>query len=604
MLRTFLFSWFILLASALSAQNILINEKWLEFPPSASILFNSGTRQFAVVTPGPDFVRVTYSPQGKWNKSEYSARIPSSVIGSMKPASIKGDTIYFVGQDGGSVRRWMAYNLATQFYVSRLKGFPFPPRQFYNEGYFGFEENIYSGEKVEKWVSLDSPKFVDVPAAIPTSSSWKSVVGEKWLFVSPAPNSMSSKSLNFLDADNTITPLPFPINNDEKEMGAAHWINTDSVLVTERNGGTMSLRLYALASQVLVKGNTNRLKIGNYTMLYETWEDTIPTIELDSVQVISSNLSVIPAPSADKQQRKLGNGRFSALFGTFSDPSQAYSFLNRIINILPGAYASNADTGIVILGPRRTTYDAVKADSSLLADVDPSLAPKGIIGFADQLKERDETVVSLYVLDRMTYMPLPVQITFFNRLEDEMIFMDSARTGQLSFIYSQGDELGMIITARGYAPKSIRIDSNKDSIPTYYHQDILMEPLAPLFMGEYGPSSMGQNASMDFNNVLFDFDSDIPRKVSAGELKAMADLILQTNPSRVEIIGHTDDVGTDGYNQRLGLRRAKAVCAELVKFGVKKSILVPISKGEKEPVVANDSDFNRSLNRRVTLGDY
>ena len=152
-------------------------------------------------------------------------------------------------------------------------------------------------------------------------------------------------------------------------------------------------------------------------------------------------------------------------------------------DLLPGSYAADVDTGIVILGPRRTTYDEVKEDSALLASEAPDLAPSGIIGYADQLKERNETVVALYAIDRLTLASVSFQISFFNRTQDQMIFVDSARSGQISFVYGHGDELGVTITAKGYAPKSIRINSKTDSLPTLYHQDVLMDALAPLVRG-------------------------------------------------------------------------------------------------------------------------
>ena len=177
--------------------------------------------------------------------------------------------------------------------------------------------------------------------------------------------------------------------------------------------------------------------------------------------------------------------------------------------------------------------------------------------------------------------------------------------GQISFVYGHGDELGLTITAKGYAPKSIRINSKTDSLPTLYHQDVLMDALAPLVRGldgEMVPES--ESPTMDFQNILFDFNSAIPRKVSQPELQAMADLIKRSRSSYIQILGHTDDVGSDAYNKRLGERRAVSVCEALIRLGVNPNILEPVSKGEKAPFVPNDTDFNRSLNRRVELGKH
>jgi outer membrane protein OmpA-like peptidoglycan-associated protein len=70
---------------------------------------------------------------------------------------------------------------------------------------------------------------------------------------------------------------------------------------------------------------------------------------------------------------------------------------------------------------------------------------------------------------------------------------------------------------------------------------------------------------------------------------------------RFSIEGHTDDVGTDAYNQGLSQRRAAAVQAYLVAQGVASSKLRAVGKGERSPAVANDGPEGRQRNRRVEV---
>ena len=586
---------------AANAQSVLINEEWAKMDKEAEVFFNEKTRQIAILNSNTGYIRVTYNPAGVWQKPVQSTRIAENLIGGLRATGMDGDSILFRSEEPGARLQWFAYNVETQMSRVRMKEVPPGMQATDNFGavYRGAEESVWH------WESFYVDTVEPVDAVLPEEALWQGYSGGKWLFVSQAPTGDTLKTLNFYDSDGTVTPFPYPINRG-KPIRQAHWINADSVLVVEEGEKDLSVRLYALVNQKLIKGDASRLKVGSYTLLYETWEDTIPTVVLDSVDVVEEVLErVIPNEATDKQARKLGLGNFAARFKTFTDPNQAYGFLSRLVNVLPGSYAADIDTGIVILGPRRTTYDEVRADSALLAEEAPELAPTGIIGFADQLKERNETVVSLYAMDRLTLAAVPFQLSFFNRTQDQMIFVDSARTGQVSFVYGHGDELGLTITAKGYAPKSIRINSKTDSLPTLYHQDILMDALAPLVRGldgELAPESPSE--AVDFQNILFDFDSAKPRKVSQPELKAMAELIKRSKASHVQIVGHTDDVGTDAYNKRLGQRRALAVCEALVRLGVSPNILEPVSKGESAPLVPNDTEFNRSLNRRVELGKH
>jgi outer membrane protein OmpA-like peptidoglycan-associated protein len=79
--------------------------------------------------------------------------------------------------------------------------------------------------------------------------------------------------------------------------------------------------------------------------------------------------------------------------------------------------------------------------------------------------------------------------------------------------------------------------------------------------------------------------------------------IFRTEPKfRVEIGGHTDDVGPEDYNQQLSEKRAKSVADYLVSQGVSRDrIARVIGYGETKPMVPNDSPYNRARNRRVEV---
>ena len=99
--------------------------------------------------------------------------------------------------------------------------------------------------------------------------------------------------------------------------------------------------------------------------------------------------------------------------------------------------------------------------------------------------------------------------------------------------------------------------------------------------------------------ITFAFDkSDITpesEKVLAGALKTLqihTDII-------VEISGHTDNVGSNAYNQKLSQRRADAVKAWLVSKGIDSVRIIAVGYGEESPRVTNDTEENRRLNRRI-----
>jgi len=103
------------------------------------------------------------------------------------------------------------------------------------------------------------------------------------------------------------------------------------------------------------------------------------------------------------------------------------------------------------------------------------------------------------------------------------------------------------------------------------------------------------------HNYLFDFDKAVLKSMYHSDLSDVA-AVLRNNPTvRVEIQGHTDSVGTSGYNQKLSERRAKAIEKYLLNNGIESTRLTSIGYGEAKPADTNATKQGRSNNRRVEL---
>lgn len=101
--------------------------------------------------------------------------------------------------------------------------------------------------------------------------------------------------------------------------------------------------------------------------------------------------------------------------------------------------------------------------------------------------------------------------------------------------------------------------------------------------------------------VYFDFDKSNIRPDARATLDE-AIRILKAEGSQVVIAeGHTDSRGTDGYNEALSMRRARAVRDYLIKGGIPAKDIKTEGFGETKPVASNDTDEGRQQNRRVEL---
>jgi OOP family OmpA-OmpF porin len=106
------------------------------------------------------------------------------------------------------------------------------------------------------------------------------------------------------------------------------------------------------------------------------------------------------------------------------------------------------------------------------------------------------------------------------------------------------------------------------------------------------------------SRALFDFDQSVIKPAGKQELDQ---LVARLKTMTVEIaiaVGHTDSVGTDAYNLRLGQRRAEAVKQYLVSQGLEASRVYTDTKGEREPVATNKTANGRASNRRVVVEVY
>ena len=102
-----------------------------------------------------------------------------------------------------------------------------------------------------------------------------------------------------------------------------------------------------------------------------------------------------------------------------------------------------------------------------------------------------------------------------------------------------------------------------------------------------------------FDNLNFDFGKSTIRENSFPALAKLAKTLVEAKNWKIDIDGHTDDKGSDSFNQKLSQDRANAVKSYLVSKGVTADTITATGYGETKPIVKNDSDANRERNRRV-----
>jgi outer membrane protein OmpA-like peptidoglycan-associated protein len=115
-------------------------------------------------------------------------------------------------------------------------------------------------------------------------------------------------------------------------------------------------------------------------------------------------------------------------------------------------------------------------------------------------------------------------------------------------------------------------------------------------------TALGLVMNLGSDYLKFEFDKAELRPEDKELLSRVAGILMTSQDFTVSVNGHTDDVGTDAYNQKLSERRAEAVRDYLVKAGLPAAILSVEGHGKALPLVPGSSDAARAKNRRVELG--
>ncbi len=101
------------------------------------------------------------------------------------------------------------------------------------------------------------------------------------------------------------------------------------------------------------------------------------------------------------------------------------------------------------------------------------------------------------------------------------------------------------------------------------------------------------------DGVNFDTAKATIRPESYSHLDAVVDFMVHKKDARVEISGHTDNVGNAQANKTLSEKRAQACRNYLVSKGIDKKRLDAVGFGDEHPIAPNDSDEGRQKNRRI-----
>lgn len=161
-----------------------------------------------------------------------------------------------------------------------------------------------------------------------------------------------------------------------------------------------------------------------------------------------------------------------------------------------------------------------------------------------------------------------------------------AENGDFVVVLTEGNEYGMYVSKEGYLFQDFSFSFNNFSD---FDKELLNIELTPVNKGQH----------MVLSNLYFEFDKFELKPESYSELEILLEFLKKNSSVKIEIQGYTDNVGGANYNLNLSSKRAETVYDYLEKKGVPQTRLSYKGYGSSNPILPNDSEKNRTKNRRI-----
>jgi outer membrane protein OmpA-like peptidoglycan-associated protein len=198
------------------------------------------------------------------------------------------------------------------------------------------------------------------------------------------------------------------------------------------------------------------------------------------------------------------------------------------------------------------------------------------------------TILKGAVTDNATHQPLEANIDLIDNVTGQNIatFKSNATSGRYLVSLPSGTNYGIVVRQDGYLFHSENFDL---PVTAAYAEVVKDIPLKKLEVG----------ATIVLKNIFFDTGKATLRPESTAELERLQKLLTETPALKLEMAGHTDNVGKPAMNQDLSQRRAQAVVSYLTEHGIAADRLTAVGYGDTKPVVPNATKAGRQLNRRT-----
>jgi outer membrane protein OmpA-like peptidoglycan-associated protein/tetratricopeptide (TPR) repeat protein len=374
-------------------------------------------------------------------------------------------------------------------------------------------------------------------------------------------------------------PLPGMVNSSFGEKSVSISLDEKTLYFSsERPGGYGGLDLYSAR----INSNGQWIEVKNLGSTINTPEDEDgPFIDYDDKTLYFSS----------KGHKGMGN--FDIFRSMYDEEKGEWSAPENL-----GYPINTPDNDIYFVATKdgqRGYYSSIRDDGLGYDDIYMITLPESIAKKTpgtDVTPEKPLEPISIMVtvIDASTREPLEARVQMQSIGDNIVVQSSSKGNGITEFTIrsKEAKEYRLSADLQGYlfVTQNIRIDASGD------------EPKEMVRTIEMRRVQTG--ATIVLRNIYFDFDKATFKQESYTELNKLERMMIQNPAMKVEIAGHTDDIGTMAYNMTLSQRRAEAVKNFLTQKGIDPRRIEAKGYGKTRPLASNDDEEEgRELNRRV-----
>ncbi len=416
-----------------------------------------------------------------------------------------------------------------------------------------------------------SPNFINAMTATPDGKSVVMVLGNKYV---DGKNRMEAGvSISSNVGGQWSRPVGLNIINDYNLSEKANYFlanNRKTLIMSVQRRDTRGDRDLYVSFMRDDSVWTEPLHMGN--VINTITEESAPFLAIDDKTLYFSSRGFSGFGQADVYVSK----RLDDSWTNWSEPENLGPTINSPLDDLFFNIPAKSDYAYFSRGVSETNTDIFRVSLPIMKSPEPWATVAGKL------------------VDAKTGKPLAAKIVY-ERLPDGAdlgIAQSEPETGTYEIHLPGGQLYGIRAEATDYISESQTLDLRELKADTKIDASFTLRPIQVVPIAE--------EAVVRLNTIFFDFAKAVLKPEAFPELERVVKLMNDRPAMIIEIGGHTDNVGSDGFNQKLSERRANAVMKFFLSKGIDTGRITAVGYGEKRPLVSNDDEKDgREINRRV-----